>query len=41
VPLFILVPQVSVRKRLDVDSAARKWIRALPGLVLRHWFESA
>jgi hypothetical protein len=33
VPLFILVPQVSVKKRLDVDSAAQKWIRALPGLV--------
>jgi hypothetical protein len=37
VPLFILVPQVTVRKRLDVDGAARKWIRALPRLVLRAW----
>jgi hypothetical protein len=35
VPLFLLVPQVTVRKRLDVDGAARKWIRALPQLVLR------
>jgi hypothetical protein len=35
------VPQVSVKKRLDVDGAAEKWIRALPQLVLRHWFESA
>ena len=41
VPLFILVPQVSVKKRLDVEAAARKWIGALPQLVLRHWFESA
>lgn len=37
VPLFILVPQVTVRKRLDVDGAARKWLRALPQLVLRAW----
>jgi hypothetical protein len=37
VPLFILVPQVSVKKRLDVESAAQKWIRALPHLVLQAW----
>ena len=35
VPVFILVPQVTVRKRLDVEGAAQKWIRALPELVLR------
>jgi len=39
VPLFILVPQVSVRKRLDVDGATQKWIAALPQLVLRNWRE--
>lgn len=37
VPLFILVPQVTVRRRLDVDVAAQKWIAALPSLVLRAW----
>jgi hypothetical protein len=37
VPVFILVPQVTVRKRLDVNGAAQKWIRALPQLVLRAW----
>jgi uncharacterized protein DUF6441 len=37
VPLFILVPQVTVRKRLDVDGAAQKWIAALPHLIVRHW----
>jgi hypothetical protein len=37
VPIFILVPQVTVRKRLDVIGAARKWIGALPRLVLRAW----
>jgi hypothetical protein len=40
VPLFILVPQVSVKKRLDVAGAGEKWIKMLPQLVLRHWFES-
>jgi hypothetical protein len=39
VPLFILVPQVSVKKRLDIEGAAEKWIGALPGLVIRHWGE--
>ena len=37
VSVFILIPQVTVRKRLDVDGAARKWIGALPQLVLRNW----
>jgi hypothetical protein len=37
VPVFVLVPQVTVRKRLDVNGAARKWIGALPRLVLRGW----
>ena len=39
VPLFILVPQVSVRKRLNVEGAAQKWMAALPQLVLRNWRE--
>lgn len=39
VPLFILVPQVTVRRRLDIDGAAQKWIRALPRLLLRNWRE--
>ncbi len=37
VPIFVLVRQVTVAKRLDVDGAARKWITALPQLVLRAW----
>jgi hypothetical protein len=39
VPVFILVPQVTVRKRLDVAGAARKWLAALPALVVRNWRE--
>jgi hypothetical protein len=37
VPMFFLVPQVTIRKRLDVDGAANKWLAALPGLVVRNW----
>ncbi|MBI4968177.1 MAG: hypothetical protein HZC25_08685 [Rhodospirillales bacterium] len=37
VPMFILVPQVTIKKRLDVDGAADKWLAALPGLVVRNW----
>ncbi|HUX16663.1 MAG TPA: DUF6441 family protein [Phycisphaerae bacterium] len=37
VPMFILVPQVTVRKRLDVAGAAARWHAALPGLVVRNW----
>ena len=36
VPVFILVPQVTVRKRLDVAGAAACWTGALPGLLVRH-----
>ena len=39
VVMFILVPQVSLRKRLDVAAAAQKWIDAVPDLVIRNWRE--
>lgn len=38
VPIFILVPQVTFRKRLDVAGAALRWQERLPGLVVRSWF---
>lgn len=37
VPMFILVPQVTIKKRLDVEGAANKWLAGLPGLVVRNW----
>ncbi len=37
VPIFILVPQVTIRKRFDIDSAARKWIDLVPKLVIQNW----
>lgn len=39
VPIFILVPQVTFRKRLDVASAANSWQERLPGLVVRNWVD--
>jgi hypothetical protein len=35
--IFLLVPQVSLRKRLDIDSAARNWAGRVPSLIARHW----
>ncbi|TAN71897.1 MAG: hypothetical protein EPN20_04305 [Magnetospirillum sp.] len=37
VVMFILVPQVSLRKRLDVDGASERWGSALPELIVRNW----
>jgi hypothetical protein len=39
VPIFILVPQVTFRKRLDVASAANRWQERLPGLVVGNWVD--
>jgi hypothetical protein len=36
VVMFVLVPQVRMPKRLDVERAAAKWTRALPALIDRH-----
>ena len=35
VPVFVLVPQIAVRKRLDVAGAADRWGARLPGLLAR------
>jgi hypothetical protein len=40
VPVFILLPQVRVRKRLDVAGAGRAWESRLPDLILHHWPET-
>jgi len=34
--MFLLVPQVRMRKRLDVKKAAERWSRRLPSLIGRH-----
>lgn len=38
--VFILVPQVTLKKRLDIDAAARAWAGRVPGLIARHWRKS-
>lgn len=37
VVIFILVPQVTLRKRLDVDAIATRWAARVPGLIASHW----
>lgn len=37
VPIFILVPQVKLRKRLDLQSAASRIASGLPASIIRHW----
>lgn len=39
VVMFILLPQVYLKKRLDVDAPARRWEQKLPQLVLQNWPE--
>ena len=37
VPIFLMVPQVSLRKRLDLDRSARAALNALPGAIVSRW----
>ena len=37
VVVFILVPQVSLRKRLDIASIAQRWGDRVPGTIASHW----
>lgn len=40
VPIFILVPQVTVRRRFNVDAAAQKWVAMVPQLIVSNWPET-
>lgn len=37
VVMFLLIPQVTLKKRFDIDSVAKKWIDQLPELVVAAW----
>jgi hypothetical protein len=37
VVVFILVPQVTLRKRLDIQSAAQHWAGRVSSILARHW----
>jgi len=39
VPIFILVPQVRLAKRLDLERDVDRWLRRLPGLIVSNWKE--
>lgn len=41
VPIFILVPQVNLRKRLDLARDAEAWANRVPGLIVSNWKEGA
>lgn len=36
-PVFLLVPQVKLRKKTDLDRDTARWAAALPGLILSNW----
>ncbi len=40
VPIFLLVPQVRLRKRLDLDRDAARAIDSVPGLIVSNWLET-
>lgn len=35
--IFLLVPQVTLRKRLDIETSATRWAARVPALIARHW----
>jgi hypothetical protein len=37
VVVFILVPQVRLRKRLDIAAIAQRWADRVPGVIAGHW----
>ena len=40
VPIFLLVPQVKLRKRLDLDRDAERALDSVPGLIVANWLET-
>ncbi len=39
VPIFLLVPQVKLPKRLDLDRDAERALDSVPGLIVANWLE--
>jgi hypothetical protein len=40
VPIFLLVPQVRLTKRLDLARAAERARDAVPGLIVANWVDA-
>lgn len=41
VVMFVLLPQVMLPKRLDIDGASDRWSARLPDLILKNWPETS
>jgi hypothetical protein len=41
VPIFLLVPQVKLRKRLDLGRDAERAVESMPGLIVAGWVEGS
>lgn len=41
VPIFLLVPQVKLRKRLDLEKPAQAALAALPAAIVRKWSQTS
>lgn len=39
VPIFLLVPQVKLPKRLNLDRDANRALESVPGLIVANWVE--
>ena len=39
-PIFVLVPQVKLPKRLNLDRDAERALDSVPGLIVANWFET-
>jgi hypothetical protein len=39
VPIFVLIPQITIKKRFDMESVSKKWIDRLPSMVIENWQE--
>lgn len=37
IPIFIMVAQVQLKKRLDLGPAAQRWAGRIPGLIAQNW----
>jgi hypothetical protein len=37
VVVFLLVPQVTLKKRFDIASAAQRWADRVPGIIASRW----
>lgn len=37
IPIFVLVPQVRLQKKMDLDRDTRRWGNLLPALIVQNW----